>query len=816
MLTQDIADLTSQLTLEEKASLCSGLNFWYLKGVERLGIPSIMVTDGPHGLRKQTTDPRHIGLSDSVPATCFPTASAMAATWNRDLIREVGQALGEECRQERVGVILGPGVNIKRSPLCGRNFEYFSEDPYLTGEIAQSHISGVQSQGIGTSLKHFAANNQEYRRMTIDAILDERTLREIYLTGFEIAVKRAQPWTVMSAYNKVNGTYCSEHDYLMNRILKQEWEHQGLVMSDWGAMNDRVAGLKAGVELEMPGVADGSDAEIVAAVRSGHLAESVLDHAVERILSLISKAEATLSQDFTYDAEAHHMLARKVASEGVVLLKNEGHVLPLAKTTRLALIGRFAKTPRYQGAGSSIVVPTHLENLYDEVIKLVGEDRVTYAPGYTETGELADEDLIGEALKAAGTAEAVVVCAGLPDVYETEGVDRKHMKLPPGQDALIQRITAAHSKVVVVLSNGAPVEMPWVSSVACIVEGYLGGQAGAGAIADIVLGEVNPSGKLAETFPFALEDTPSHYYFPGGPVSVEYRESLYIGYRYYDTAKQDVLFPFGHGLSYTEFEYRDLSLQRMPGSQGEVFTVSVRVRNTGSVAGKEVVQLYVRDVEATAFRPEKELKGFAKVELQPGEETTVAMDLDSRAFAYYDTHRKGWWVEGGDFDILVGASSKDIRLVTRVSIDSHDEDGDTPGPERETLATYYNFPKGKPVSQPDFEALLGRSLSPNLCPKRGSYTINTPILDMSDSFIGRRLYAYMSKQMHKMLKGQEDTPYAMLLEASLQEMPLRRLLMMGNGSFSAGLLESLVAMMNGKLISGLVTFLRARRATSRQ
>ena len=472
---KDLNNLISQMTLEEKASLCSGLNFWYLKGIKRLDIPSIMVTDGPHGLRKQAGEADHVGLNESVPATCFPTASALAATWNRDLIYQVGVALGEECRQEKVSVILGPAVNIKRSPLCGRNFEYFSEDPYLSGEIAKSHINGVQSQGVGTSMKHYVANNQEYRRMTIDTIVDERALREIYLAGYEIAVRDAQPWTLMCSYNKINGTYASEHKQLMHDVLKEEWGHEGLVVTDWGAMNERVPGLKAGVELEMPGTDNGNDAKIVAAVQSGELDETVLDRAVERILALIFKAEPALAEDFGFDVEAHHQLACRVAGEGAVLLKNEDGLLPLEESRRIALIGRFAKHPRYQGAGSSLMNPTRLDNVYEEIVKLVGADNLVYADGYTEKSDVADEALIAEALQVASDAEVVVVCAGLTDVYETEGVDRQDMKMPPGQDALIKRLAAAHSRVVVVLSNGSPVEMPWANDVQSILEGYLGG-----------------------------------------------------------------------------------------------------------------------------------------------------------------------------------------------------------------------------------------------------------------------------------------------------------------------------------------------------
>lgn len=542
---KDVEAIIAQMTLEEKASLCSGQDFWTLKGIERLQLPSIMVTDGPHGLRKQAGDSDHIGLNESVPATCFPTASALASTWNRELIYQVGQALAEECKQEKVGVILGPGANIKRSPLCGRNFEYFSEDPYLTGEIAKSHVLGVQSQGIGTSLKHFVANNQETRRMTIDTIVDQRALREIYLAGFEIAVKEAQPWTVMSAYNRLNGIFCSEHHTLLTKILKEEWGHAGLVVTDWGANNERVDGLVAGLELEMPGSNGLNDAKIVEAVQEGVLNEAVLDQAVARLLTLIFKAESTLADEFQYDREAHHALARKVAAEGAILLKNEEKILPLKPSAKVAVIGEFAKTPRYQGNGSSLMNPWSIDNAYDELIKLVEGSQILYAPGYRLKGDAVDRQLIQEACSIAEAADIVLIFAGLPDIYETEGLDRDHMKLPESHDALIKEVTKVNSNIVVVLSNGSPVEMPWASEVKAILEGYLGGQAGAAAIADILFGQINPSGKLAETFPLRLEDTLSNDYFPGGPKTVEYRESIYVGYRYYDSANKEVLYPFG-------------------------------------------------------------------------------------------------------------------------------------------------------------------------------------------------------------------------------------------------------------------------------
>ena len=529
----------------------------------------------------------------------------------------------------------------------------------------------------------------------------------------------------MCAYNKVNGSYCSESDYLMTDILKEEWGHEGLVVTDWGAMNDRVNGLKAGVELEMPGSPNGNDEKIVAAVQSGGLDEKVLDKSVELILDLIFKAEMTLAEDFTYDKDAHHALARQVAGEGAVLLKNDEDILPFSKNKKIALIGQFAKSPRYQGAGSSLMNPTQIDNLYDEMALLLGEENISYAAGYSEKGDVADEALIQEALKASKDADIVVINAGLTDMYEAEGLDRDHMKMPPGHDALIRALAAEHNKVVVVLSNGSPVEMPWANDVSGILEGYLGGQAGAGAIADILIGKVNPSGKLAETFPHKLEDNPSHHYFPGGPETVEYRESIYVGYRYYDTVEQEPLYPFGHGLSYTSFEYSDLKLSKNKISDTDTLKVTLKVKNTGKVAGKEIIQLYVRDLESTAFRPDKELKGFAKVDLKPGQETKVTIELGQRAFSYYNTEEKAWLVESGGFELLVGASSRDIRLSGIVEVTSSQKHSSVT--DKDSSPTYQHFPKGIPVSRKEFEKILGKPVAPNISPKKGMYTINTPL-----------------------------------------------------------------------------------------
>ncbi|MCV4231441.1 glycoside hydrolase family 3 C-terminal domain-containing protein [Virgibacillus sp. LDC1] len=671
---RDIKALISQMTLEEKASLCSGLDNWHTKGVERLGIPSVMVTDGPHGLRKQRASSDHLGLFDSVPATCFPSAAGVASSWNRDLIHRMGEALGIECQAENVAVLLGPGANIKRSPLCGRNFEYFSEDPYLSTEMATHHIQGVQSQGVGTSLKHFAANNQEHRRMTSDSVVDERTLREIYLASFEGAVKQAQPWTVMCSYNKVNGEFASENETLLTDILKNEWGHEGFVISDWGAVNERAKALAAGMELEMPSSHGEGDAKIVEAVRSGQLPEGKLDAAVERLLTVIFKAvDQRKPDEAAFDQAEHHRLAREVAQESMVLLKNEGGMLPLARSGRIAVIGALAQEPRYQGSGSSKIRPTRVDDILEELEASSGNAQIQYAPGYKLNEEDSDQQLLQEALTISSDATVAVVFAGLPSRYESEGFDRKHLRIPPNQIALIEAVAKVQPNVAVVLSNGAPVEMPWLGEAKAVLEAYLGGQALGGAIADILFGDANPSGKLAETFPVALSDNPSYLFFPGEGDRVEYREGLFVGYRYYDSKKLNPLFPFGHGLSYTTFEYSKLTVDKKQLKDTEKLSVSVDVKNTGTQAGKEIVQLYVHDRESSVIRPDQELKGFHKVELAPGEAKTITFELDHRSFAYYDIELKDWVVESGEFEIRIGKSSRDIELTEIVELQSTTE-----------------------------------------------------------------------------------------------------------------------------------------------
>lgn len=657
----------NELTIEEKAELCSGKDFWTTQAVERLGIPSIMMTDGPHGLRKQAGESDHLGLNESVPATCFPSAVGLASTWNRDLIYDVGVALGKEARKEEVAVLLGPGANIKRSPLCGRNFEYFSEDPYVSAQLAAAHIKGVQSAGVGASLKHFAVNNQEHRRMSVDAIVDERTLREIYLASFEGAVKEAQPWTVMCSYNLVNGEYASEHKRLLTTILRDEWGFEGLVVSDWGAVNERAAGVEAGMDLEMPTSNGVGTQKILDAIEKGELDEQALDRAVTRILDLVVKS--TSQKDLTdVDMGAQHQLARNVAREAVVLLKNESQLLPLEKSQRVAVIGELAKKPRYQGGGSSHINPYQLDNAYDEVAHYT--DSVSYAQGYDLEKDKVDDQLIHEATECARNSEVAVLFVGLPDRYESEGFDREHMSLPTNHEALIRSVLDAQPNTIVVLSNGSPVEMPWVDDVPAIIEGYLGGQAGGGAVADILYGVESPSGKLAETFPVKVEDNPSYLYFPGEGDRVEYREGIFVGYRYYDTKKIKPLFPFGHGLSYTTFSYENMTVSTHDLNDSENVTVTIQVKNTGSVKGKEIVQLYVHDKHSSVVRPDKELKAFDKVELEPGETKEVDLELDRRAFAYYNTDKEDWSVESGEFELRVGPSSADIALTDTISITS--------------------------------------------------------------------------------------------------------------------------------------------------
>ncbi|MDO5574374.1 MAG: glycoside hydrolase family 3 C-terminal domain-containing protein [bacterium] len=653
----NVKEIVSKMTLEEKAGMCSGADFWHTRGVERLGVPAVMVSDGPNGLRKQANQADHLGVNESIEAVCFPAACATSCSFDRNVMRKLGKAIGKECQAEDLSVILGPAVNIKRSPLCGRNFEYVSEDPYVAGELSAAFIQGVQSKDVGTSIKHFAANNQEYHRMSVSSEVDERTLREIYYPPFETAVKKAQPWTVMNSYNRINGIFAGESKELLTDILRDEWGFKGLVVSDWGAVSDRVEGLKAGVDLEMPGSLGTNDQEIIKAVRDGSLSEEILDQAVERILKLIFRYTEHRKKE-VFDRKKDHKKAVELAKQCIVLLKNEDKILPLKDgKDEIAVIGGFAAKPRFQGGGSGHInakqVPSAVEILQNY-------QKVRYAEGFSAKEDVIDQKLVKDAVEAAKKAKKVVIFAGLPDSFESEGYDRSHMRLPDCQNYLIKKILKVQKNVVVVLHNGSPVEMPWADDVKGIVEAYLCGEGAAEAVTDILYGKTNPCGKLAETFPMKLEDNPSYLNFPGTDEKVSYAEGIFVGYRYYEAKKMPVRFPFGHGLSYTQFEISNLHLNQKAVKESETVEVSVDVKNTGKMAGKEVVQLYVRDTTGAAIRPEKELKGFEAVELEPGEKKTVTMTLNKRSFAWYNVKIHDWYAATGDYRIMVGNSSQNI------------------------------------------------------------------------------------------------------------------------------------------------------------
>lgn len=798
------SELINKMTLEEKVGLCSGKDGWYLKGVERLGIPEVMLTDGPHGLRKLNPEGK-FSIENSIPATCFPPAVTSACSWDPELLYEMGVAIGEECLQEKVSVILGPGVNMKRSPLCGRNFEYFSEDPLLAGELAAGWINGVQSQGVGTSLKHFAVNSQEKKRLAIDSVVDERALREIYLTAFEIAVKKAQPWTVMTAYNKVNGTYCSENRHLIKEILKDEWGFEGIAVTDWGAANDRILGIENGNELEMPSSNGYYDKKICTAVRNGKLSASVVDEAADRILTLIKKSEASLKDSYTYDKEAHHALAAKAYSESVVLLKNEDSILPVSKDKKIAVIGEMARAPRYQGAGSSLIKPTKITDAFEGLLK--EGYTLNFAPGYNKKKDEIMPAMITDACKVAEKADVALVFIGLTEEYESEGYDRTHMNLPKTHNYLVEEILKVNKNVIVVLSGGAPVVMPWLSKVKALINGYLGGQASGDAIASIVSGKVNPSGKLAETYPLSLEDTPCYNYYPSTNRLAEHTESIYIGYRYYDTAEKDVLFPFGYGLSYTQFEYSDLKLSKKKIKDTDTLTVSYKIKNIGKVDGAEISQVYVRDKESTIFRPTKELKGFRKVYLKVGEETIVEIELGKRAFAFYNTAESIWQAESGDFEIMVGASSRDIRLTADVYVESTT---DIPVPDyRETAPCYYGADI-KAVPDKEFQAVLGRPIPDRDYSTGEKFDMTSSLGDAADTKWGKVIVSMIDAAIDRIVKdGEIKRANA---KAGYFDVPIKNFALMGPDVITEEVCYGLLMLLNGeksgkgimKIVSGFV------------
>ncbi len=753
----DIKALVSQMTLEEKAGLCSGLDSWHTKPVERLGVPSVMVSDGPHGLRKQDQKGDHLGINDSIKAVCMPAACATAASFDRELLGKLGERIGASCQHEEVAVVLGPAVNIKRSPLCGRNFEYFSEDPYLAGELSAAYINGVQSKDVGTSIKHFAANNQEHRRMSSSSNADERTLREIYLAPFETAVKKAQPWTVMCSYNRINGTYASENPWLLTEVLRGEWGFEGYVMSDWGAVSDRVAGVAAGLDLEMPSSGGVNDKKIVEAVRAGKLDEAVVDRACERILAINYRYLENAKPETPWDQEADHELSAQMAAECMVLLKNDG-VLPLSKSDDIAFIGEFAEKPRFQGGGSSHINSFKTTSALDAA----GELRVTYARGYDAAGDCATDEMIAEAVAAAKAAKAAVVFAGLPDSYESEGYDRTHMALPACQNRLIEAVAAANPNTVVVLHNGSPVEMPWLDQVKGVLEAYLGGQAAGLAAVRLLFGDANPCGHLPETFPKKLADNPSYLFYGGEGDEVDYREGVFVGYRYYDKKEMDVLFPFGYGLSYTTFACSNLRLSAEKITDRDTLTVTVTVKNTGSRAGKAVVQLYVGDKKSTVKRPVRELKGFEKVALAPGESRDVTFTLDKRAFAYWNAALHDWHVESGEFTVEAGQSSRDIEASATVTVESTVQP-----PHRYTLDSIFMDIMDDPRAMAALQ----------------------PVLEGINSMFGAGG------------GGESEVAKAAISEemalAMLRYMPLRAVISFGGGAVSPEQLEGLLRLING-------------------
>ena len=777
--------LLKKLTLEEKCALLSGAETFKTRGMPEHGIPQIWLSDGPHGLRKQAGESDHLGLNPSVPATCFPTASAVANSWDAALGEEIGAALGEEAAAQEVSVVLGPGLNMKRNPLCGRSFEYFSEDPYLAGKLAAGYIRGIQSKGVAACPKHFAVNSQETRRMASDSIVDERTLREIYLTGFEIAVKEGHPHSIMSSYNLVNGTYANENKHLLMDILRGEWGFDGAVITDWGGSNDHALGVKNGSTLEMPAPGGDSVRELLAAVESGKISESDIDARLSELLPLVFDTKAALdAAPREFDAAAHHALARRAAEESLVLLKNEGSLLPLAAGSKVAVIGDFAKNPRYQGAGSSMVNSTQVDVLLDKLIdselNVIG-----YQQGFDRHGK-PDAALQKSACELATQADTVILCMGLDEIAESEGLDRSNLRLAQNQVDLLQAVAAVNPKIVVVLYSGSVVETPWLDNCQALLYAALGGQAGAGAVADALTGKVNPCGKLAETWPLAYADVPSAADFATRRKTVEYREGLYIGYRYFATAEKAVRFPFGYGMSYTTFAYSDMAADE----QG----VSLTVTNTGSVAGTEIVQLYVAKKNSELFRPAKELKGFARVTLAPGEKQRITITLDDKAFRFWNVKANRWEIEGGEYELLVGAGVEDIRLCEKISV--HGTAAVHPYEDRD-LDCYY---KGDVlhVSDADFEKLLGHPIPKGKTKIDRNLTLGE--LNHARSPLGWLVWLVLTILLDVSYKrGKPD------LNILFQyNMPLRALAKMTNGAISMGMVDGIVMELQGFWILGLV------------
>ena len=778
-------DIITKLNLEQKCALLSGDTVFTTRGYKNAGVPSITLSDGPNGVRKQAGAADHLGLNPSVPATCFPTAATVACSWDPALGEEIGRAMGEEAAAQEVAVLLGPGLNTKRSPLCGRNFEYFSEDPYLSGKMAAAYVRGIQSEGISACPKHFAVNSQELRRMASDSVVDERTLRELYLTGFEIVVKEAHPKALMSSYNLINGIYANENAHLLQDILREEWGFDGAVVTDWGGSNDHALGVKNGSTLEMP--APGGDAvrELLAAVRSGKITEADVDARLDELLTLVLDTHAAVERHSrSFDADAHHALARRAAEESVVLLKNDDALLPLAEGTRVAVIGDFAETPRYQGAGSSAVnsikVDTFLDCLNDSGLYSVG-----FAPGFDRQGK-PDAAKQAEAVALAAKADAVLLCLGLDEIKESEGLDRADMKLADNQIELLQAVREANPNTVVIVNAGASLETPWMAHCKALVYGALGGQAGAGAMVDVLTGKINPGGKLAETWANAYDDTPARDHFAGPGRTVQYREGLYVGYRYYQTAGVPVAFPFGHGLSYTQFAYSDL--------HADAHSATLTVTNTGDRAGAEIVQLYVAKPNAEIFRPAQELKAFAKVQLAAGESKTVTLTLDDKAFRYWNTRTDSWEVEGGTYELRVGASSADIRLTAAVEVIGTD----ALNPYAGKALPHYQSGKVQTVPDAEWETLLGRPIPDDRVKIDRNMTLGE--LNHGRSPLGWLVWAVLTALLNASYKkGKPD------LNVLFQyNMPLRALAKMTNGAISMGMVDGIVMEVQGFWVIGLV------------
>lgn len=804
MAERNYQEILEQLTLEEKASLCSGLTFWKTKPIDRLGIPSVWMSDGPNGLRKEMQTAGTNIMQKSEIATCFPTAVTTASSWDPELLQQVGEALADECKAYQVTTILGPGVNIKRSPLCGRNFEYISEDPYHAGRMGAAFVKGVQSQGVGVSLKHFCANNQEHIRMCVDSIVDERALREIYLSPFEYIVKTEQPTTVMSSYNKLGGTYVGESKRMINDILRGEWGFKGIVVSDWGAVNDRIEGIKAGLDLEMPGNNGMNDKHIVAAVKNGTLKEEDLDKVALRMIKFAFETKKNEGKGYKPDFEKHHALTRKAAANSAVLLKNNDNALPLNSKQRIAVIGTLAKTLRYQGAGSSHI-NAYKTVSFTEAMRNEGQS-FAYAPGYSLKGDGYSKKLIDEAVSVAKGKDAVLVFIGLTDAFESEGFDRKHMNIPKSHNILIDELSKVNDNIIVVLSGGSPVKIDsWECKVKAILNLYLGGQAGGEAAYDLIYGKVNPSGKLAETYPFNNEDNVVSKYFPMGPKVVEYRESIFVGYRFFDKAKKAVQYPFGHGLSYTKFEYKDISLSSKNIKEGDSLTVNFTLKNVGEVAGAEVAQVYVCPPESTIYKADRELKGFKKVYLEPGEEKKVSITLDDRAFSYYNVNINDWHAESGTYKIIVAASSRDSRLYEAVEVQTTKPDAKVPD-YRKTAPIYYTVDSMATIPEKQFSAVLGRELPDNSTFKKGELTINCSVSQVAVSPFGKFLYGVLSGGA-KIVALSAENPE--MITESIKDMPLRSFSASTGGLISQKSVDGILDMCNGtkggfkKLISGL-------------